>query len=181
MHFPTQASYKTMQSPWGQLTLAATAKGLCGVWFEQQQHFPTAHQWTLAPQNELLQQTEQRLNAYFSCAWQANESARHFLNAMPLDLSHGTVFQQAVWQALMDIPAGQTCCYGDLAHAIGRPNAVRAVGAAIGRNPISILIPCHRVIGRQGQLTGYAGGIWRKQALLQLENSSDLLTKTSPA
>jgi len=67
---------------------------------------------------------------------------------------------------------GQTCSYGELAAAIGRPKAVRAVGSAVGRNPFSILIPCHRVVGGQGQITGYAGGIWRKQALLKLENAS---------
>ena len=72
----------------------------------------------------------------------------------------------------MSIPMGQTCSYGQLAAAIGRPMAVRAVGTAVGRNPISILIPCHRVMGSQGQITGYAGGIWRKQALLKLENAS---------
>jgi len=72
----------------------------------------------------------------------------------------------------MSIPMGQTCSYGQLAAAIGRPMAVRAVGTAVGRNPISILIPCHRVMGSQGQITGYAGGIWRKQGLLKLENAS---------
>ncbi len=92
------------------------------------------------------------------------------LKKLPLDLSGGTAFQQAVWQALMSIPLGQTCSYGELAAAIGRPGAIRAVGTAIGRNPISILIPCHRVLGTLGQLTGYAGGVWRKQALLELEN-----------
>ena len=92
------------------------------------------------------------------------------LKKLPLDLSGGTVFQQAVWQALLSIPMGQTCSYGELAAAIGRPHAVRAVGTAIGRNPISILIPCHRVLGALGHLTGYAGGVWRKQALLKLEN-----------
>jgi methylated-DNA-[protein]-cysteine S-methyltransferase len=91
---------------------------------------------------------------------------------MALDLSAGTEFQKAVWHALMSIPMGQTCSYGQLAAAIGRPMAVRAVGTAVGRNPVSILIPCHRVMGSQGQITGYAGGIWRKQALLKLEYAS---------
>jgi methylated-DNA-[protein]-cysteine S-methyltransferase len=86
-----------------------------------------------------------------------------------LDLNGGTNFQQAVWQALLSIPDGATCSYGEVAAAIGKPSAVRAVGTAIGHNPISILIPCHRVLGGQGQLTGYAGGLWRKQALLALE------------
>lgn len=84
----------------------------------------------------------------------------------------GTPFQQAVWQALCDIPYGETRSYGDIARAIGKPNAVRAVGAANGRNPLSIIIPCHRVIGQNGSLTGYAGGLPIKQALLTLERAS---------
>ena len=84
----------------------------------------------------------------------------------------GTTFQQAVWQALYDIPYGETRSYGDIARAIGKPNAVRAVGAANGRNPLSIIIPCHRVIGQNGSLTGYAGGLPIKQALLTLERAS---------
>lgn len=82
----------------------------------------------------------------------------------------GTEFQQAVWQALCDIPYGETRSYGDIARAIGKPNAMRAVGAANGRNPLSIIVPCHRVIGQNGGLTGYAGGLEIKKALLQLEN-----------
>ncbi|MFM5335018.1 methylated-DNA--[protein]-cysteine S-methyltransferase [Aeromonas enteropelogenes] len=88
---------------------------------------------------------------------------------LPLAAS-GTEFQQAVWQALCDIPYGETRSYGDIALAIGKPNAMRAVGAANGRNPLSIIVPCHRVIGQNGSLTGYAGGLEIKKALLQLEN-----------
>ncbi|WP_439836698.1 methylated-DNA--[protein]-cysteine S-methyltransferase [Aeromonas enteropelogenes] len=88
---------------------------------------------------------------------------------LPLAAS-GTEFQQAVWQALCDIPYGETRSYGDIARAIGKPNAMRAVGAANGRNPLSIIVPCHRVIGQNGSLTGYAGGLEMKKALLQLEN-----------
>ncbi|WP_421193978.1 methylated-DNA--[protein]-cysteine S-methyltransferase [Aeromonas enteropelogenes] len=88
---------------------------------------------------------------------------------LPLAAS-GTAFQQTVWQALCDIPYGETRSYGDIARAIGKPNAMRAVGAANGRNPLSIIVPCHRVIGQNGSLTGYAGGLEIKKALLQLEN-----------
>ena len=84
----------------------------------------------------------------------------------------GTPFQQVVWQALREIPYGSTASYADIARRIGRPTAVRAVGAANGRNPIAILVPCHRVIGADGTLTGYAGGLARKQALLALEQRS---------
>jgi methylated-DNA-[protein]-cysteine S-methyltransferase len=87
----------------------------------------------------------------------------------PLDLSAGTAFQQSVWQALLGVPSGTSQSYGDLARRLANPKAVRAVGAAVGRNPVSIIVPCHRVLGAGGQLTGYAGGLWRKQALLQLE------------
>jgi methylated-DNA-[protein]-cysteine S-methyltransferase len=87
----------------------------------------------------------------------------------PLDAHIGTDFQRAVWQALRTIPPGATRSYGELASAIGRPKAQRAVGAAVGRNPWSVLVPCHRVLGQGGALTGYAGGLARKQALLALE------------
>ena len=86
-----------------------------------------------------------------------------------LDLSQGTAFQQQVWRGLLDIAAGDTLAYGALSQRIGKPAAVRAVGAAVGRNPISIIVPCHRVVGADGSLTGYAGGLDRKTALLQLE------------
>ena len=90
---------------------------------------------------------------------------------LPLDLSHGTAFQQSVWQALRAIPAGQTTSYGALSAGVGKPAAVRAVGAAVGRNPISVIVPCHRVLGADGSLTGYAGGLERKTALLELEGA----------
>jgi methylated-DNA-[protein]-cysteine S-methyltransferase len=86
-------------------------------------------------------------------------------------LSAGTAFQQAVWQALRALPRGHTCSYSALSERIGRPAAVRAVGGAIGRNPISLIVPCHRVIGAAGALTGYAGGLARKTALLQGEGA----------
>ena len=89
---------------------------------------------------------------------------------MPLDLSGGTAFQQAVWQALLTIATGSTTSYGSISKSIGNAAAVRAVGAAVGRNPISIIVPCHRVLGADGALTGYAGGLDRKIALLRLES-----------
>jgi methylated-DNA-[protein]-cysteine S-methyltransferase len=171
MRFHSDISYKFMDSPWGQLTLAASPKGLYGIWFEGQKHYPNTQDWESAPQNSHLLTASVLLKAYFEGQWPQGQSARDRLKTLPLDLSAGTEFQQAVWQALMSIPMGQTCSYGQLASAIGRPSAVRAVGTAIGRNRFSILIPCHRVLGGQGEMTGYAGGIWRKQALLQLENA----------
>jgi methylated-DNA-[protein]-cysteine S-methyltransferase len=90
---------------------------------------------------------------------------------LPLDLQCGTAFQQDVWRALLAIPAGGTTSYGAISRSIGKPQAMRAVGAAIGRNPVSIVVPCHRVVGSDGSLTGYAGGMERKTALLQLEGA----------
>ena len=155
MQFHTQTCYQNIQSPWGKITLAASPTGLNGAWFENQKHFPDTSRWQLQNHNPIILKAEAYLTPYLEGNWPA--------------------FQDAVWQALMSIPYGQTCTYGELAAAIGKPNAVRAVGTAVGRNPISVLIPCHRVLGSQGQMTGYAGGVWRKQALLQLESSSAAL------
>lgn len=172
MQFHPQTCFKQIQSPWGQITLSASPDGLNGVWFEGQKHHPNISAWPQSPRHATLRQAEALLRDYSQSQLPRQQAARQWLKSLPLDLSGGTAFQQAVWQALLSIPHGATCTYGQLAAAIGKPSAVRAVGTAIGRNPISILIPCHRVLGRQGQLTGYAGGVWRKQALLQLENAS---------
>ena len=100
-----------------------------------------------------------------------------FLDELPrdsvqtIDLSGGTAFQQAVWRALLSIAPGCTASYADISQAVGNPAAVRAVGAAVGRNPVSIIVPCHRVVGTDGSLTGYAGGLDRKTALLRLEGA----------
>lgn len=152
----------------GPLILARSARGLCGVWFEEdQKDGPAPGQYPRAldyMQDALLQQVCTRLQAYFA--------GQPLVVDVPLDLSDGTAFQQAVWHALLTLPHGQLGSYGAIARTIGRPSAVRAVGAAVGRNPISLLVPCHRVLGSNGQLTGYAGGLWRKRALLQLEGHS---------
>jgi methylated-DNA-[protein]-cysteine S-methyltransferase len=99
---------------------------------------------------------------------------------LPLD-PKGTGFQRAVWKALLEIPYGETCSYGDLARAIGRPAAVRAVGAANGSNPIAIIIPCHRVIGASGKLVGYGGGLPMKRMLLDLETEHAHLFRKAAA
>ena len=109
----------------------------------------------------LFQQICTQLDEYFNGIRQTFDT----LHLKPI----GTPFQQTVWQALLDIPYGQTCCYQEIAFSIHRPKASRAVGQAIHCNPIAILIPCHRVIGKSGQLTGYAAGLHRKAYLLQLE------------
>jgi methylated-DNA-[protein]-cysteine S-methyltransferase len=96
------------------------------------------------------------------------EGKRHAFD-LPFDLSGGTLFQQSVWRALLQIGFGQTSTYGNISQKIGNPKAVRAVGSAVGRNPLGIIVPCHRVLGGDGSLTGYAGGLARKTALLRLE------------
>lgn len=150
-------------TPLGPMTLAASPQGLTGAWFEGQKHHPDPHHWRVAPNHPVLQQAAAQIHAYFS-------GQRHDFE-IPLDLTHGTVFQRAVWQALLSIPCGTTRTYGQLAQQLGQPNASRAVGGAVGRNPISIMVPCHRVMGTNGSMTGYAGGLARKQALLMLEST----------
>ena len=151
------------KSPLGSMTLAASAQGLCGVWFDGQQHQPDPQQWEVNPAHPVLQAACEQLTAYF-----AAQTARFDL---PLDLSLGTAFQQSVWERLRAIPYGVTQSYGEIARYLKQPAASRAVGAAVGRNPLSIIVPCHRVVGSNGALTGYAGGLERKIALLQLEKA----------
>ncbi|MEY2619170.1 MAG: putative O6-methylguanine-DNA methyltransferase [Pseudomonadota bacterium] len=154
----------THGSPLGPILLAASAQGLAGLWFEGQRHGPQdTSGWRAAPAHPVLIEACRQLDAYF-----ASERDRFDL---PLDLSGGTDFQSRVWQALRSIPAGITESYTALATRVGAPRAVRAVGAAVGRNPVSIVVPCHRVVGAAGALTGYAGGLTRKTALLQLEGA----------
>ena len=150
------------ESPLGPLTLAATADGLAGAWFDGQRHHPGALDAPADPRQRFIALAREQLAAYF------DGSLQRF--SVPLDL-RGTAFQRAVWQALLAIAAGGTRTYAQVAQAAGAPAAVRAAGAAIGRNPVSIIVPCHRVLGRDGSLTGYAGGLPRKQALLQHERA----------
>lgn len=160
--------YTVVPSPLGAVTLAASRAGLAGVWFEGQRHLPPALAaqpipWQRDDGHALLQAAAAQWRAY----WQGDTQGFD----LPLDLSAGTAFQQAVWQALRAIPRGQTVGYGELARQLGQPRAVRALGAAVGRNPLSVVVPCHRVVGAGGALTGYAGGLARKQALLALEGA----------
>jgi methylated-DNA-[protein]-cysteine S-methyltransferase len=169
MKLPNTLQRCSIDSPLGPLLLAASENGLAGVWFTDQQHRPAdanVTAWQENPNHFQLRQAALQLDAYFQSA---PGTAQHF--TLPLDLSAGTAFQQAVWRALLDIPAGETHSYAQVAHAVGRPTAVRAVGAAIGRNPLSIVVPCHRVLGSGGALTGYAGGLGRKTALLTREGA----------
>lgn len=149
-------------SPLGPLTAAATEKGLAGLWFDGQAHHPGLLDAPANPHHPLLVEARRELAAYWKNADLKFEVA--------LDLQ-GTDFQRKVWRALLKIRPGSTSTYAVVAARAGSPAAVRAAGAAIGRNPVSIIVPCHRVLGRDGSLTGYAGGLGRKQALLQREGA----------
>jgi methylated-DNA-[protein]-cysteine S-methyltransferase len=149
--------------------LVASARGLAGVWFDAQQHHPGTVALPEQPDHPWLKAGAAALAAYFQAADGATTALDQALwDGLEFDTA-GTPFQQAVWQALRRIPAGQLSSYGAIAQALGRPAAVRAVGLAVGRNPVAIAIPCHRVVGHDGSLTGYAGGLDRKQALLRHE------------
>ncbi|MBC5765878.1 methylated-DNA--[protein]-cysteine S-methyltransferase [Ramlibacter albus] len=150
-------------SPLGTIILGATSKGLAGLWFDGQRHQPDMRGWPENPGHPVLQQAIAQLQEYF-------DGTRTRFD-LPLDLGLGTSFQQSVWNALLAIPCGDTSSYSLIGQRIGKPAASRAVGAAIGRNPLSIVVPCHRVLGSGGQLTGYAGGLDRKTALLKLERA----------
>jgi methylated-DNA-[protein]-cysteine S-methyltransferase len=169
MKFDPEICQMTFQSAWGPMTLAASPMGLCGAWFEQQKHFPNTSAWPVDMHNPFLKTAQKLLEKFGLGLIPKDTNPSDWLQDLPIDISAGTTFQQTVWLALMRIPMGQTFTYGQLAQSLGKPSASRAVGTAVGRNPISVLIPCHRVIGSQGQMTGYAGGLWRKEALLHLE------------
>lgn len=151
----------TYDGPLGQMLLAATDTGLAGVWFTGQRHGPVDVEWREDASHPVLREAVAQLAAYFAGERTAFD--------LPLDLQAGTAFQRSVWQELIAIPRGGTTSYAELGRRLGRPQAARAVGAAVGRNPISIVVPCHRVLGTGGALTGYAGGLERKTALLRLE------------
>lgn len=164
MKFKNTTLYTThIDSRLGGVWLVATDLGLAGVWFDAQRHFPDMTGWQPDNAHPVLLEAAAQLHDYF-------EGRRKDFD-LPLDLSHGTAFQQAVWRALRAIPVGATTSYGRLSAGVGKPAAVRAVGAAVGRNPISVIVPCHRVLGSDGSLTGYSGGLDRKTALLELEGA----------
>lgn len=151
-----------VDSPLGPLTLVADGGALVGVYMAGQAHRPGDERFgrPAAPDDPTLAAAAGQLAEYFA------GTRTEF--AVPLDPA-GTDFQHAVWQAIAAIPYGATSTYTQLAQQIGRPTATRAVGAAVGRNPLSVVVPCHRVVGAGGALTGYAGGLDRKRLLLALE------------
>jgi methylated-DNA-[protein]-cysteine S-methyltransferase len=154
--------YTTMPSPLGELQLVAGPRGLTRIVFpdDRQPVQPESH-WKTA--DKVVRRAERQLNEYFAGDREEFD--------LPLD-PQGTPFQMRVWRALLQIPYGETISYGELARRIGRPKAQRAVGAANGSNPLPIIVPCHRVIGSNGSLTGYGGGLDIKRQLLEIESAA---------
>ena len=153
--------YDYYDSPCGRVLLVADGEALCGVYFTGQKHyFAPERGWKRDPQAAPLAETRRELDEYFS------GKRRKF--DVPL-AAEGTPFQRAVWKAIAGVRFGETISYAELARRAGRPGSARAAGSATGRNPIGIIVPCHRIVGADGSLTGYAGGIDKKVTLLALE------------
>jgi len=160
--------YKHFASPLGKLKLVASETGLIAILWENDNPRRVPLEDLVEDNDQrILVETERQLKEYFA--------GKRDVFSMPLDM-RGTAFQKDVWRALQAIPFGETLSYGEIAKQLGRPTASRAVGAANGRNPISIVVPCHRVIGSSGKLTGFAGGLDAKAHLLNLETSSHVLS-----
>lgn len=149
-----------IETPLGSMLLAETQGSLVGAWFLDQRHFPKDAPGWPHRESSLLADARAQLGDYF-----AGRRRTFDLPLAPL----GTAFQQAAWRCLLEIPFGECRSYGEIAARLGKPGAARAVGGAIGRNPLTLFVPCHRVVGRNGALTGFAGGTDRKDWLLALE------------
>lgn len=163
-----QVHYRVIDSPIGPLTLAGDGSTLMHLRMADQSHEPDRSAWHPAGPDAFADVADQ-LDAYFAGS----------LTEFDVDLElAGTEFQRRVWAALQTIPYGETRSYGEIAGQIGSPAASRAVGLANGRNPISIIVPCHRVVGAAGSMTGYAGGIDRKRMLLSLESKVGSLQRS---
>ncbi len=155
--------YSVIKSPIGDLMLVADASAVTGLYFAGHDHIPAeSKHWILNGEHSVLRQVAKQLQEYFA--------GKRRIFSVPLRLA-GTDFQQKVWREIALIPYGKTISYSDLAKRAGAPRAIRAAGTTTGRNPVSIIIPCHRVMGKDGGLCGFAGGLERKRHLLELENS----------
>ena len=157
-------AYKMIESPIGKLKLVASDVGLVAIlWEKDSPRRVRLSELVANERHPVIAQTERQLDEYFA--------GKRKTFTIALDM-RGTRFQKDVWEALLAIPFGETRSYGQLAQQLGNPRATRAVGAANGRNPVSIIVPCHRVIGSSGKLTGFAGGLEAKARLLSLEKLS---------
>ena len=163
LYLDTNLVHKTMKSPIGSLKLIASDEELLGVIFQNSKSHGQKgiNDIRSAPSHPILREAENQLNEYFA-------GTRHVFD-LPLGL-HGTSFQIKVWKELLKIPFGKTCAYSDIAVRLGDSNKARPVGGAVGSNPIGIIVPCHRVLGKSGDLTGFGGGLDVKVFLLDHEN-----------
>ncbi|WP_019874928.1 methylated-DNA--[protein]-cysteine S-methyltransferase [Sporichthya polymorpha] len=161
-------THVVVDSPIGPMTVVADGETVVGIYMDDARHLPPAERF--GPPDDgssvVLKEADLQLGEYFA--------GERTVFDLPL-AAEGTPFQRRVWDALCEIPYGETISYGELARRIGQPTASRAVGLANGRNPISVVVPCHRVIGSSGKLVGYGGGLSRKQTLLELEQGRDRL------
>ena len=160
--------YDLYESPHGRMLLVANAEGLSGVYFDGQKYLPRVDpEWRRDARCPAVRQAKRELAEYFGGKRERFETAL---------APEGTSFQRSVWKAISTVGFGKTITYAELARRAGSPGSARAAGAATGRNPIGIIVPCHRIVGSDGSLTGYAGGLHRKRALLALESGiPDLL------
>ena len=165
-------SYNIIKTPLDNLMLVANPTELIGVYFVDCDHVPAASKdWKRDDNHPVLQQAEKQLEEYFA--------GKRTTFSLPLRLT-GTGFQERVWREIALIPYGKTISYSDLARKAGAPRAIRAAGTSTGRNPIGLIIPCHRVVGKNGGIGGYAGGLERKRYLLELENSTAVIKGSGP-
>jgi methylated-DNA-[protein]-cysteine S-methyltransferase len=166
-------SYKIIDSPVGDLKLIASDKGLAAIlWQNDDPKRVRLEPLVKDPEHPILLETERQLGKYFGGSLKAF--------TVPLDLK-GTAFQKSVWEVLLTIPFGETRSYGEIARQIGKPTAARAVGAANGKNPVSIIAPCHRVLAWNGALAGFAGGLAVKERLLEIEAAGTRRDPMDPA
>lgn len=153
--------FASYESPYGNMLVVASTEALVGLYFVGQKYFPRHNpEWREDADAAPIAQTIRELDEYFG-----GERTRFDVPLAP----HGTSFQRAVWKGIASVPYGETITYGELARRAGFPGNARAAGAATGQNPIGVIVPCHRIVGANGSLTGYAGGLDKKRALLALE------------
>jgi methylated-DNA-[protein]-cysteine S-methyltransferase len=165
--------YDFYESPMGRMLIVATDDGLNGLYFVDQKYYREVEaDWTQAPNHPVVRQTAREMQEYF-----AGKRKEFEVGLAP----EGTTFQSQVWKAISSVKYGTNITYSELARRAGHPDAIRAAGTATGRNPITIIVPCHRIVGSDGSLTGYAGGLDRKRALQELESGTRSLFAPKPA
>ena len=152
------------ESPMGKMLIVAADEGLRGLYFIDQKYYrEVENDWTRAPRHPVVRQTAREMQEYFA--------GKRTEFDVPL-AAEGTPFQASIWKAISSVKYGDSITYSELARRAGHPDAIRAAGTATGRNPITIIVPCHRIVGSDGSLTGYAGGLDRKRALQELESGT---------